>query len=236
MYDLDLTTLPTAKLALEKAERERVVVVEGPILLLQDLEALLCRTPIFVADSSGVERYWGVATVIVGLDELLMDAGLGSGTNGLREVLTVAGEEGETGKVLWGSEDVLAEEPVVTAVHLPSTVWALAAVPEDGWSAQHSRLLPLWAFGVLGAAALAWLTWSLAERQQRLVLKNQALEVSLGQVRRLSGLLPICAWCRKVRKDDGYWQQVESYVSERSEARFSHGICPDCEESEVESA
>ncbi|MEM9552949.1 MAG: ATP-binding protein [Acidobacteriota bacterium] len=49
-----------------------------------------------------------------------------------------------------------------------------------------------------------------------------------GEVRSLSGLLPICASCKSVRDDDGYWSQIETYISQRSEAQFSHGICPDC--------
>ncbi|MBI4590700.1 MAG: GAF domain-containing protein [Candidatus Rokubacteria bacterium] len=55
-----------------------------------------------------------------------------------------------------------------------------------------------------------------------------ALEEALAGVKRLQGLLPICAWCRKVRNDQNYWQQVDSYFAEHAEVRFSHGICPDC--------
>ena len=44
----------------------------------------------------------------------------------------------------------------------------------------------------------------------------------------LSGLIPICAACKKVRDDQGYWQQVEEYVSAHAEVEFSHGLCPDC--------
>jgi hypothetical protein len=48
------------------------------------------------------------------------------------------------------------------------------------------------------------------------------------RVRRLSGLLPVCAWCKSVRNDQGYWQQIESYLSENTDARPTHGLCPDC--------
>jgi hypothetical protein len=41
-------------------------------------------------------------------------------------------------------------------------------------------------------------------------------------------MLPICAWCHKVRNDEGYWEQIEAYISARSEAEFSHALCPDC--------
>ncbi len=60
---------------------------------------------------------------------------------------------------------------------------------------------------------------------QRLI---RELREALDKVTFLSGLLPICAWCRKVRDDQGYWSQIESYISKHSEANFSHGICPDC--------
>lgn len=54
------------------------------------------------------------------------------------------------------------------------------------------------------------------------------LQKALSEVKKLSGFLPICASCKKIRDDEGYWQQIESYIMDRSEAQFSHGICPDC--------
>jgi ligand-binding sensor domain-containing protein len=51
---------------------------------------------------------------------------------------------------------------------------------------------------------------------------------AMAEIKTLHGLLPICAWCKKVRDDSGYWSQIEEYVSERTQAEFSHGICPDC--------
>jgi hypothetical protein len=63
-----------------------------------------------------------------------------------------------------------------------------------------------------------------AERVQLI----QELQAALANVKSLSGLLPICAGCKKIRDDKGYWSQVESYVQEHSEATFTHGLCPDC--------
>jgi len=57
---------------------------------------------------------------------------------------------------------------------------------------------------------------------------NQELREALATVKQLSGLLPICASCKKIRDDTGYWTQVEEYIEERSEASFTHGLCPDC--------
>jgi PAS domain S-box-containing protein len=65
-----------------------------------------------------------------------------------------------------------------------------------------------------------------AERE-RLILE---LEQALVQVKTLSGLLPICGWCKSIRDDRGRWQRMEAYLTERSDAEFSHGICPGCAE------
>lgn len=57
---------------------------------------------------------------------------------------------------------------------------------------------------------------------------NEQLQQALREVRTLSGLLPICASCKKIRDDEGYWHDVEEYISSHSDTEFSHGICPDC--------
>jgi hypothetical protein len=54
------------------------------------------------------------------------------------------------------------------------------------------------------------------------------LRQTLSEVKTLSGLIPICAHCKKIRSDQGFWQGVEHYLSAHSHVRFSHGICPDC--------
>ena len=65
-------------------------------------------------------------------------------------------------------------------------------------------------------------------RTEPLRLVNDELREALGQVKVLSGLIPICAHCKKVRDDQGYWNAVESFIGERSDARFSHSICQSC--------
>jgi phosphoserine phosphatase RsbU/P len=64
--------------------------------------------------------------------------------------------------------------------------------------------------------------------QQKLAERVEELQTALSNVKQLRGLLPICAYCKRIRGDDQYWQQVEGYVAEHSEAQFSHGICPTC--------
>jgi sigma-B regulation protein RsbU (phosphoserine phosphatase) len=64
--------------------------------------------------------------------------------------------------------------------------------------------------------------------QQKLAERVAELEAALSNVKQLRGLLPICSYCKRIRGDDQYWQQVEGYISEHSDAQFSHGICPSC--------
>ncbi len=57
---------------------------------------------------------------------------------------------------------------------------------------------------------------------------NNQLRDAIADVTKLQGMLPICASCKKIRDDEGYWQQIESYISDHTTATFSHGICPEC--------
>ena len=65
-----------------------------------------------------------------------------------------------------------------------------------------------------------------AEQEREAVI--QELQAALAKVKTLSGLLPICASCKKIRDDGGYWLQIELYVRDHSDAEFSHGLCPPC--------
>lgn len=68
------------------------------------------------------------------------------------------------------------------------------------------------------------------ELQNRLADHVAKLEEALSNVKQLQGLLPICAYCKKIRDDQNYWQRVEKYIAEHTEAKFSHSICPECYE------
>jgi two-component system chemotaxis family response regulator WspR len=76
---------------------------------------------------------------------------------------------------------------------------------------------------------------ALRESQRQLLLSNatllslnQKLEDALSKVKQLSGLVPICSYCKRIRTDEHYWEQVDRYLMEHSEVRFTHGICPSC--------
>jgi phosphoserine phosphatase RsbU/P len=71
---------------------------------------------------------------------------------------------------------------------------------------------------------------TVVELQQKLAARVIELEEALAHIKVLQGILPICSYCKHVRSDENYWQSVECYISEHSDAKFSHSICPNCYE------
>jgi ligand-binding sensor domain-containing protein len=110
-------------------------------------------------------------------------------------------------------------------------VWSQTAASVDVYLRPYfyqTRLF--YGFGVLalvaaGAGVLQLRTRQLRKRQRMLQRK---VDEAVAQLKTLRGLLPICASCKRIRDDSGYWRQIEQYVSDHSEAAFSHGICPEC--------
>ena len=68
----------------------------------------------------------------------------------------------------------------------------------------------------------------IVQLQRALTERFHELEDALKRVKQLQGLLPICSYCKKIRNDRNYWEQVDAYITSHSEAQFSHGVCPDC--------
>jgi PAS domain S-box-containing protein len=68
--------------------------------------------------------------------------------------------------------------------------------------------------------------WLLNQDREKLIVQ---LKAALANVKTLSGLLPMCAWCKRIRDDQGSWSDVEHYVRRQTDADFTHGICPDCQ-------
>jgi PAS domain S-box-containing protein len=88
---------------------------------------------------------------------------------------------------------------------------------------QEEKLLDI--FGILAGYIHLFMDITL---EYQLLEEKKKLEKAIAEIKKLSGLLPICASCKKIRDDKGYWTQIESYISRHSDTQFSHGICPDC--------
>lgn len=109
------------------------------------------------------------------------------------------------------------------ALMLFRTAWALRVPPfNELWQEGWTVAIPGLVLTTLNAVAIYVALYFTFERSE------QALRTSLAEVKMLSGLLPICAHCHKIRNDKGYWSQLELFIGEHSEAQFTHCICPEC--------
>jgi len=127
------------------------------------------------------------------------------------------------------------------AGRVPAVVHALVSVAvwfvADGiWKHPYSSLFyEYWNIGLrCGWILVVALTFSRIrqdlEGERRL---NAELAEALRQVKQLSGLLPICSWCKNVRNDEGYWEAVDAYLKKTTGAQFTHGVCPVCAKTQM---
>ena len=103
---------------------------------------------------------------------------------------------------------------------------------------EHAALDTAIYASMIGIAVFAFAIAGVSERFKRFYLteieaKNRELAEALESIKTLKGLLPICAWCKKIRNDQGYWDKLETFLSHNADVKFSHGMCPDCAEKEI---
>jgi hypothetical protein len=119
---------------------------------------------------------------------------------------------------------------LITVFHFNSVNSDATNLVSEILKAFSVSMLP-WSFAFIMLNAFIGLLWGkirLADAEKSKVIAD--LQEALAKVNTLSGFLPICASCKKIRDDKGYWNQIEAYISEHSEAEFSHSICPKCSE------
>lgn len=137
--------------------------------------------------------------------------------DGLEVIQTLAGESGPPSIMVTGTGDELSAVDALTS----GAADYIVKDPEG----RYLELLPVVVEQVIEQRGLAEAKRRAEEAKERLIVE---LQHALASVKTLSGLLPICASCKRIRNDDGYWTTVETYLSGHSDAEFSHGICPDC--------
>ncbi len=168
------------------------------------------------------------------------------GMNG-REVAEALGRERPETKALYLSgytENAIVHHGVVDArmalLQKPSTPDGLARKVREAGSRRMARgdlshRIPATAGGELGEVSRAFneMAVELEAAQQALADRVRALEEALAEVKQLREILPICSYCKKIRDDRQYWQQIDAYIGKQLDVRFSHGICPECRETIV---
>jgi len=135
---------------------------------------------------------------------------------------------GKTWRVLYYTEEIRRFEQEIIPVLGEKGLWRGEAVGKrkDG-SIFHQEL----SFTSVKKSGLVCVVRDVSSRKsaererEKLIFE---LRDALSNIKMLRGLLPMCAWCKKIRDDKGYWKQVETYITEHSDAEFTHGICPEC--------
>ena len=156
----------------------------------------------------------GAGIVLIGVGDFITGYEVSFGTFYLIPILAAA----------WLCDQRIA---VITAVG-SGFVWLVVELMSG-----HPYTQPLTPYWNASVRLAMFLSVALAVSKLRLVQAQQAelirqLQDAMSRVRVLSGLLPICAWCKKIRDDKGYWEQVDTYLQRHTDTQFTHGMCPDC--------
>jgi hypothetical protein len=236
-----------------RAERDRVVLdaLPGVIMGLAALQAVLAvihgmfgspaERPFFFVDAAsaavgvGLRLALGRGALPVRWAQPLVAGCAGTASLIVLAHLRVIGDPLQSlmlALVILGSGSILLSFPWLALVATATLAGWLVVMMSLGFPPGSLRL----GVALVGASGLAAMILA-ARRRSFLRLEDlraqregiiQDLTAALANVKTLSGLIPICASCKKIRDDKGYWNQVEVYVRDHSDAEFSHGICPDC--------
>ena len=218
-----------------KTIKSRKLTLAGPFELIQGGKAVIGRLPVFSVDKDGSDNFWGFTIVLIRLPKLfeatqiytLMEKGYNYELSRI---------DPDSGKRLVFSRSV--EDPLVLPVSfsfkVPNGEWTLSISPKGGWQLMPQFYFSIVITGVVGLS-FAFLTFVLMRRSEEIKAKsidlessNKELQMALSEIKSLSGLLPICSKCKKIRDDKGYWNQIEVYIQDHSEAQFTHSLCREC--------
>ena len=130
---LDYRTVPDQRDAALRARDSKQLVLAGPVALRQGGVGFIGRFPIFIRNDDGTDRFWGILSAVIDVDELYRDSGLMDPELGLEITLTGRDSTGTAGARFMGERDLAPERPVTADVVLPSGSWQIAAIPAGGW-------------------------------------------------------------------------------------------------------
>jgi AmiR/NasT family two-component response regulator len=191
---------------MNESSRVRVLIVDDDFLVVEAIQEILERIGHVVVGKAADGRQAVEVTQSLRPDVVLMDIKMPE-MDGLEAARQIQGR---------------CPTPVVllTAHETPELVEQASAAGIGAYLVKPPQARAMWR-----AITIAMARFGDLMELHRL---NAELQDALAQVKTLSGLLPMCASCKKVRDDEGYWHQVEVYIRDHSEVNFTHGICPDC--------
>lgn len=191
----DLLSDPKRRSLVQQAIDERRFVIAGPLELIQGGVAIIGRTPVFIRDHNGVERFWGFATVLLELDALLAEAGIGTEDDGLTYALRGKDGLGAAGDLFMGEQRVFDEATAVRNVTIPGGSWQLAAMATANWPGVWPGQSWLWVIGSALAVLGGVMTDVLIRRpmmlQSMVDQATQALRKSEERYKTLATIAPV---------------------------------------------
>ena len=192
---LDLLANPRSRATVQLAIDERRLIIAGPLELIQGGVAIIGRLPIYKPNEQGVERFWGFATVLLELEPLLVEAGIGTEEHGLDYALRSADTENADSTLYVGDATVFDRALAIQNIAVPNGNWHIAAVPNRHWPGVWPGRHWLWMIGSSLAVMAGILFYTLIRRP--MVLKNrvdqatQALRLSEERYKTLATIAPV---------------------------------------------
>ncbi|MCW8907464.1 MAG: sensor domain-containing diguanylate cyclase [Sedimenticola sp.] len=180
---LDYSRTPQQWPAVKRAIESRETVVAGPVRLVQGGRGLINRTPIFkssFSDRSDSGDYWGIASIVINMESVFEEAGLGGPSSGYRVAIRGQDGLGSQGKVFWGDAALFDNSPERLEVTFPNGSWELAAVPDGGWNRLGSE--DLWILGSGSIIALLLGALTTISYRNTLKMKHYALHDPLTRL------------------------------------------------------
>lgn len=180
---LSYENIPDQYKTVQQAMRSGNPVLGGPVRLVQGGEGFILRAPIYThreKAANGAPRYWGIASIVAGIDAIL-DAGGVRSASDLEIVLRRNDDSGQPGRLIWGSEELFSRQPVSMLITIPGGELRLAAVRKGGWPAVSAWGSPIFYAGLLNSLLLAGFAWTLASRHRRMRSENRQLLLEIRE-------------------------------------------------------
>lgn len=230
--------------ALRTIENKSLTIV-GPIRLIQNNRmAVIARKPVF-RQISGREAFWGFTIVLIYIEDLLPESLFSLEKQGILYQVVGQNPDAKIAPVFISSKTVSDHWDYTLPIKIPNGMWQLKLY------SQKLMLDYFFSYRLIGVAVALILGflffWQQKKNQERslnienlntdliqatreLIIEKEKLQKAFEEIKTLKGIVPICANCKKIRDDKGYWNMLETYLESHSEARFSHGMCPECNE------